>query len=302
MTNTRARTEVRDCQHPGRPHHHGTRLAYRKDGCGCDPCCAASSAYEKHRLRQRMYGRSPWTDAAPVVKHIATLRANGMGSVTIGRLAGVSAATIDRLSYVIGGQRAKQLRNETAARILAVQPKATALAPAALLPNVGTRRRLEALVAVGWSMKALAFRLGRPSPSLRRTMRSELVLAATARAVTALYDELWDQAPPASTAYKAAAVAKTKRYAVDHGWAPPLAWDDDTIDDPTAQPSGVAPTQHRAADLDDVEHLALAGAGIEEIARRVGTNPRSLERRLFRAGRKDLARQLRARSVRTEAA
>ncbi|MGO5480449.1 hypothetical protein ACTQVS_09920, partial [Anaerovoracaceae bacterium HCP3S3_H6] len=38
---------------------------------------------------------------------------------------------------------------------------------------------------------------------------------------------------------------RVRNYAERQGWAPPAAWDDDTIDDPTATPHGIRHTQSR---------------------------------------------------------
>jgi hypothetical protein len=103
-----------------------------------------------------------------------------------------------------------------------------------LLPDTGTRRRLQALIALGWTTTQLGEAIGmhrgnlftlaaRPQPGL--------VQAVTARKVAALYDRLCMTIPPASEYATKARNAATRR-----GWVPPLAWDDDTIDDPNARP------------------------------------------------------------------
>ena len=64
---------IRDCQHCGEPHRHGTRTAYVKDQCRCTQCRAANSAASKTAHRQRVLGRwAPFVDAAPVRAHIET--------------------------------------------------------------------------------------------------------------------------------------------------------------------------------------------------------------------------------------
>ena len=102
----------------------------------------------------------------------------------------------------------------------------------------GTRRRLQALVRGGWSLGLMSARLGCTRQVLRLTLhRSERVTAATARAVRELYDELWDQPPPEGTRFEKRAATMARRYARERGWVPPLAWDDDEIDDPAAVPA-----------------------------------------------------------------
>lgn len=97
-----------------------------------------------------------------------------------------------------------------------------------LVDGTGTRRRLEALAAIRWPSSEIAERLGRRahrSVSLLRNCKD--VHVSTARRVAAVYDELSMTIGPSE---------KTAQYAQKHGWVPPLAWDEDTIDDPTAEP------------------------------------------------------------------
>ena len=101
----------------------------------------------------------------------------------------------------------------------------------------GTRRRIQALVWNGWSLTRLAYRLGYARPVLQHKMRSAHVSAASAAKVRALYDELWDQAPPEGTKDEKRAAGMARRYARERGWVPSLAWDDDKIDDPAAKPA-----------------------------------------------------------------
>jgi transcriptional regulator with XRE-family HTH domain len=105
-----------------------------------------------------------------------------------------------------------------------------------LADAAGTRRRVEALTYGGWSLTRLAGRLGWSRQVLQHKMRSAHVSSASAAKVRALYDELWDQAPPEGTKDEKRAATMARRYARDHGWVPPLAWDDDDLDDPAAVP------------------------------------------------------------------
>jgi hypothetical protein len=61
-----------------------------------------------------------------------------------------------------------------------------------------------------------------------------------------------------------------------------LAWDDDAIDNPAAEPSGVGaarPSVH----LEDVAWLESFGESRDRIAARMGVAPKSLERAELRA-------------------
>jgi transcriptional regulator with XRE-family HTH domain len=100
---------------------------------------------------------------------------------------------------------------------------------------VGTVRRIQALMALGWSMAAVADRIGMESRQLWWTTRQKYVRLATASRIAEVYDELADTRPPTDTKSQRISVAKTLAHAKRQGYAPPIAWDDN-IDDPDAEP------------------------------------------------------------------
>lgn len=117
----------------------------------------------------------------------------------------------------------------------------------------GTRRRLQALAALGWGSTDLAELLGFSHRSrLAQLRQATRVNVRTAAAVRELYDRLSMTVGPSPRA---------RQHALDEGYAPPLAWDDDTIDDPAALPQHTAV----AAGGDDWVKVdrACAGEGIE---------------------------------------
>lgn len=94
------------------------------------------------------------------------------------------------------------------------------------LPAEGTRRRLRALIALGWPSDALAGRLGLETRQGVLLMGvSGRVSVRNARRVDALYAELSMTPGPSR---------KSREVAARQGWPPPLAWDD--IDDPDEVP------------------------------------------------------------------
>ena len=145
---------IRDCQHRGEPHRHGTRTAYVKDQCRCAECRAANSAASKTAHRERVLGRwAPFVDAAPVRAHIETLREAGIGVDQIARLAGISSSHVRELvPHARTGRRPIQrVRPETAQRLLAIAVTDANRASRSHVDATGTRRRLQALVAIGWT-------------------------------------------------------------------------------------------------------------------------------------------------------
>lgn len=128
----------------------------------------------------------------------------------------------------------KRILRTTHERILAIEID---LAPGARIDRTGTVRRIQALVALGWSQSKIADRLG-----IRRANVTPLahgrrdVTVATAKAVHRLYDELSMTLPPNTEYRDRIAASRARNYARAHGWLPPLAWDDSLIDDPTHKP------------------------------------------------------------------
>lgn len=213
---------------------HGS-IAGSSAGCTCGPCRAAKSAYQAHRTRRLGYGTwRPWVDAEPVRAHLRYLSQNGMGWGQVAQRAGLADATVSGILYPRGKQRDKpsqRCRPHIAAALLAVQPTLDNLTDATVIDATGTVRRLRALVAQGHTTYALGDRLPMHREAAGRLIRhGERCTAGVARAARALYDELWDQRPQGWVHDRA------RRMAASRAWAPPAAWDDDTIDIAGAQP------------------------------------------------------------------
>lgn len=222
-----------------RPHG---RVKYVVERCRCDVCREAANAYERHRARQRAYGRPAYVDAEPARQHVQALREAGIGWKRVAMLAGLQPSVLYKLVY--GDQKrfgrpSKRIRAATEQKILAVEATLDNVADATPVDATGARRRLQALVAIGWSQSKLATRLGVRPTNFSTTMRSTKLRADTVRAVHALYEELWNTPPVADTHREKIAFSRSVRHAAEQGWAPPMAWDDETIDDPAARPHGV---------------------------------------------------------------
>lgn len=109
--------------------------------------------------------------------------------------------------------------------------RAATLPDGVLLPAIGSKRRLQGLQWLGHREcdidPVLARHGSRASCSRLLSPDRTWLQRRTVLAVHATYDELWSRPGPS---------ARTARRAVAKGWVSPLAWSDDTIDDPTAQP------------------------------------------------------------------
>lgn len=121
-----------------------------------------------------------------------------------------------------------------------------------LVDATGTRRRIQALMVLGWSLAALTARLGlaRTNYSLKRILDQQHVRRTTAERVAALYDELWGCPGPSGQVREAALAS---------GYCSALAWDDETIDDPAVRPVLTGTRVRSRDDLDEVvvDRLAI---------------------------------------------
>ena len=271
-------------------------------GCRCTECRAAWRAYSERHRKDQAYGRRPINRRIPATRahtHLLTLRAQGMSIKTIAATAGVSFPVIER---VLSGAKVG-IYSTTEAKILAVHgPNLAAMNPNALLDGTGTRRRLQALNVNGWSTNDLGHELGCTGTNIATIMRDpERVTAATALAVRDLYDRLWDAPPPARTGKALGARVRMIRAAQARGWAPPLAWDDETIDDPTARPDLGNTTPQNTGRGRLAEHVAEDTEWIldddptltaRHIAHRLGVTVSGVQVALKRAGRPDLLDRL----------
>ena len=117
--------------------------------------------------------------------------------------------------------------------------------------SIGTRRRLQALAAIGWRWSDLGDLLGTTWQAVQYIAAGHhpTVWTSTADRVEAVYELLSGTPGPSPTARHRAAAK---------GWAPPLGWDDDQIDNPDARPC-VAPQLDEP--VIDPERIRRAYAG-----------------------------------------
>lgn len=267
---------------------HGVLTTYVNQGCRCRPCSSASSEYGRRRARLRAYGQiDPLIPVETVATHIAWLSTQGVGWERVATLAGVGRTTISQIIYPSRNRRGVTPR--ISAAVMAILPTLDDLADYALTTAAGTQRRLQALMALGWSLTEIQRSTG--MTALGRCLTRDLITARAARAVRGFYDTHWDITPRSCDLHAQAVIERTRARAVSAGWLPPLAWDDDAIDDPAAAPPAAAlrrvNSSHRIH-VDDVGELTEQGATWAELERRIGACRNSIEVALIRAGRGEL--------------
>lgn len=112
-------------------------------------------------------------------------------------------------------------------------------APTTMVPAIGTARRLRALAAFGYDWQTLAGELAVSRDQVRQwASNTTVVTQATYARVAAAYDRLSMVPPPTDTVAQRCNVTRARNRAQAERWAVPLAWDEGTIDDPTAKPVG----------------------------------------------------------------
>lgn len=191
---------------------------------------------QRRRVAEKRAGVTHSVPVATVLPHVRALLAAGWTPTRIARAAGVSAHSVLR---IVRGDSTRP-HAATARAILAVTPAGAMAAAgtdpqAARVPSTGTHRRIRALMALGWPHRELTARIGHNTSDI---LRGSLVSRDIAAAVADVYDDLWDKPGPSTI---------TRARAKGLGYPPPMAWDDDRIDDPAARPLGIGLKWKQAA-------------------------------------------------------
>ncbi|BCK73946.1 hypothetical protein Srufu_078990 (plasmid) [Streptomyces libani subsp. rufus] len=205
------------------------------------PQRAAHARWKYRRRALLAQGQwQPYVEAGPVRERIREIQAAGMPVGALSVRLGLLSGALEHVLWGEAGVLGQKVRRETAEAVMGYWPALEDFPDASRIDPTGTRRRVQALMTRGWSMRALAAQEGVLEDSFSRALRASRVTACFARMVAALYDRLWDKTPEefgvsAASAHRMRLVAQRR---VLHG---PLAWDDDTIDDPAAVPALDAP-------------------------------------------------------------
>lgn len=243
------------------------------------------SHYQAWVHRQKAYGRwdevRTMVDARPAHHHIRALRAAGVGLRRLQDLTGLARRTLFQVSRRDPGFITRTTSESILSIPIPETPHDPIVADNRFIDPTGTIRRLQALAAIGYSARYLSRSCGHndtyfgPMLAGKRTF----ITARLARKVDALFKTL--QNTPGTN-------SRTRNEALRRGWPPPFAWDEETIDDPAAEPNFGRDV--RAPFLDryrDARHHA----GItdkDQLAAAIGITPDSLDRQLERY-RRELA-------------
>lgn len=228
-----------------------------------------------YKIRMERYGRGIRTDATKTREHIAWLLDLGLTIESISQAAGIGYTTVHKVrngQTLVDGRIARAIRDVTW--------KPTDRQSVVL--SIGARRRVEALVAMGYSQRWICEQIGVKDGNLRPTFfTKKRCVARHWIAVRDLYD---------AYAMKPGPSDRARRLAKKNGYAPPLAWDDDAIDDPHARPH--TGTDPYGADVDDIVWLVRCGGTWDSISARLGIGRDAIDKSLRRAGRTDVIAEL----------
>lgn len=180
-----------------------------------------NKAWEVQYARDRAQGRRRYVDANPTRATLQRFVDANVPYRAISRACGLSDTAVGN---IVDG-RNTHVQRATAARIDALTLTAIYDQAHGTVPSIGAQRRVQALMALGWPKQELEA-AGIPSTQLVTRPRSQVSVEGW-RQVKDVYDELSMTRGPSEL---------TRSRAIARGYPPPLAWDDDTLDDPHATP------------------------------------------------------------------
>ncbi|MEV8032237.1 hypothetical protein [Streptomyces sp. NPDC086182] len=225
--------------------------------------------YRRRLAYDRINGIQRRVDATQTRAHLERLSARGWTNAQISAATGLDSTTMS----VIRSGRYAQVARATATAILSVRLDQAPPIPRGLTEATGTRRRLQALMVLGYPLPDVARQVGVSYFSLIQTAGGKWssVRTPTANKVARLYRRLsLTPAPPTRTA------ELVRNEAMAQGWVGPGAWDD--IDDPACEPEPCEVAGPRHIHPDDVAELAAHGLDDREIGRRLGVSERTVLR------------------------
>lgn len=253
-------------------------------------------------------GRPTRIPAAPAVEHLAALAARGMDARDMASQSGLSVTTCRDLirgrrpdKNGVQGKPLRDIYRETVERALTVtfaEPVTSDIVSGPRTNGVGTARRMQALMARGFSLSVTADLLGVSEQWAWQLAihRFPMTLTRTAKAVADMYEK-FQHVDPVDYGLSKFAISRAKSAASKRGYAPPECWDEDTIDDPQAVPeyTGMCGTEagwltHRVREVPVCEPCAAAvrrpgrAAHLGEVQGRYDYSPVAMAEAMARRG------------------
>jgi hypothetical protein len=172
----------------------------------------------------RQLGRPGKVDAAQARQRLLLLHQT-TGWNDLAAAIGGSASNLRDIAY---GRR-NPIRRTTHNKIMAVS---TEPSRGQYIDATGSRRRIQALRAIGWSCRVIAEHAATTQARIQLIANGQPTIRhGLAERIHTAYGILAKKPAPTDRD-----TARVRARATREGWAPPGAWDDDTIDDPNAHP------------------------------------------------------------------
>lgn len=255
------------------PHHNGTTcIKWYK--CQAPECRARLNARRRGLRAGTIQPSRTLIDAEPVRQHILDLQDLGLTPSRIARLSGLSHTTICaflRAKPSDGRGRKRDTTPETAAKILAVRP----------LTSTGALRRIQALIAVGWTTRKIAARSGVSAKRIIELRPADRITDAIADRIATAYEQL-SQLTPEKNGVHPGHARRSRERAEANRWPDPKYWATrmDVIDDPHFEPMyGLTRGELLAA---DARELLAHGVPIGQAAKRLDVGLKYLQKTLSR--------------------
>lgn len=188
-------------------------------------------------------------DATEAIAHVQQLRERyEISLASVARLVGCAQSTLVDLLYPSSSRHRTVISSRLNEQLLEAEFDLDLLEPSALIGGCGTRRRLRALAALGWPVAQLGDRLGCSAAMVARWRSARTVSVEHALTVRAVYDDLAMTPGPNQ---------QDRSCALERGWAPPLAWGEENIDNPAASPATGEEASTEQAAPDDIDPVVL---------------------------------------------
>jgi len=254
---------------------HGTYSAYYYGKCRCDDCVLAYRRWYKRWRWERDNGQPRYVPRGPVAEHVRSLIAAGWYVNQIAERANVARSVV---RGAMGERGNKLIHRRNAAKLLAVKADMPRVNRDAQVPSHGAILRIKALQAIGWRHADLTERSGLNTALLYK-QTGKRITQRHHDAIVRVYDDL--AMTPGPSHHTAARAAKK-------GWLPPLALDDDRLDDPTYVPDVTVlrrPDAPKVIPVEDVAELHAQGLDQYQIGERLGWHHDTVRKAIRRMGR-----------------
>ena len=205
------------------------------------------AALRKAKLYNRFENK--FVDCQPVREHIQSLLNQGWGYRTISAVSGVK---VGQIKHLVVGRSPSEMRQRyprpqhltrmlksNADKLMAVRYDMTKSPGGALVPSKPTQRRIQALVAVGYSMMWQAEQIGWSVQNFTPILKKDQVQVSTAKLIHELFEQYAYKRRTGESKELKYSITRALNHAARNGWVPAAAWDD--IDTDPHPPTTDAP-------------------------------------------------------------